>query len=210
MTTNAVTKNNERLVVCQLRSAPHDLRLISTSMNDYQSDNDAAIVRSLLFLMDSNVETKHNDAKEDGVVLNQSNIPENDLSQGSIPHKYTRSGVGLNATDIGRESANFSRKFNAPENSSQIGRKDDCGTHDSQNSADASNQAHASLCSASIAVCRLQKEKLSTPLHADKRGNYYVWSYIFQFIEIFLDEIFKLLLYSDQHIHIVLHSNLHP
>jgi hypothetical protein len=136
-----------------------------------QNDNDADIVRSLLFLMDSNIGTKNDNFKEDGEMINLKYSSNDHLSQGYFSPECPQREVGLESTEIIRESE---RKFASPKSSLPIERQDSFSAHEDHNSSDVPDLACAnsdvSLCSLSVAVCCPDKE-LSISLYRDERGN---------------------------------------
>lgn len=135
-----------------------------------QSDNDADIVKSLLFLMDSNIETKNDndDFKDDGVLINLGNASKDYLPQGYFAHEYAQREVGLDTSEIDRESG---KNIASPESTLPV------LCHD-----DVPDPAHAnsgvSICSLSAAVCSLEKDKTIVTLHRDKRGDSIIFSLI--------------------------------
>lgn len=137
-----------------------------------QNDNDADIVRSLLFLMDSNIETKINGPKDNGVDLNLSSISQDHLSQGYFSHEYARREVGLNATEIDRESERRSDSF---ECSFPIERQHGICICDDLISSDVPDPTYANsdvpLCSLSVAVCSLEKDKPAFTHYRAKQGD---------------------------------------
>lgn len=137
-----------------------------------QSDNDADIVRSLLFLMDSNIETKNNDSKDDEVNLNLSNSSQDDLSHGYFSHEYARREVDLNVTEIDRESE---RRSDSLQCSFPIKRQDGICTRDDLNSSDVPDPTYAHsdvpLCSLSVAVCSLEKDKPTISHYRAEQGD---------------------------------------
>jgi hypothetical protein len=135
-----------------------------------QNDNDADIVRSLLFLMDSNIGTKNDDFKEHGEMIHLRNSSNDHLSQGSFSPECARQEVGLESTEIIRESE---IKFASPKSSLPIERQDSFPAHEDHKSSDVPDPACAnsdvSLCSLSVAVCCPVKQSIS--LYRDERGN---------------------------------------
>jgi hypothetical protein len=120
-----------------------------------QSDNDADIVRSLLFLMDSNIETKNDDFAQDGEMINLKSSSNDYLSQGHFAGR----DVGLESTEIVRE---YARKSTSPESSLPIEEQDSFSTHRGCNPDPANANSDASLCSLSDP---------SISLYRDKRGD---------------------------------------
>jgi hypothetical protein len=128
-----------------------------------QNDNDADIVKSLLFLMDSNIETKNenNDFKEDGVLINLGNASKDYLPQGYFAHEYAQREVGLDTSEIDRESE---KNIASPESTLPVFAYDNVPDPAHANSG-------LSICSLSVAVCSLEKDKSTISLHRDKRGD---------------------------------------